>query len=254
MALRRFDVVGQRFGCFVVTDQYRVEKHKYGTRTYWLCRCDCGNEEYILRDSLFRNKHSYCEACKPTPIHKQHLYHILYGMKERCYNSNNPRYEHYGGKGIVICDEWNNSYDAFKKWAYEHGYRENAGLSIDRIDKNGNYCPENCEWVTIGENARRGNLNMVKNHSKLRDIYAISPDGNRINISNIAQFVRDAGLKKSRVHAILHGRCPNDYDGWVFHSEYTKGRKCNDYRNRECAEIAHLKESRVGSNPEARGV
>ena len=93
---------------------------------------------------------------------REKLYHIYYGMKSRCYNKNNPKYAIYGGKGIRICDEWDNNYESFKQWSLNNGYYESnepRRLSIDRIDSNLGYSPENCRWITFSENSGRANIN-----------------------------------------------------------------------------------------------
>ena len=71
-------------------------------------------------------------------------------MKSRCNNPNRPKYPRYGGRGIKVCDEWNNDFMSFYTWAIDNGYSDD--LQIDRIDNDGNYCPDNCRWVTLQEN------------------------------------------------------------------------------------------------------
>lgn len=94
---------------------------------------------------------------------KSSLYNSWQGMKKRCLNPNNPKYKRYGGRGINVCEEWL-SFKPFLEWALSHGFKE--GYSIDRINNDGDYCPENCRWISVSENSRR------KRTTKITEIQA----------------------------------------------------------------------------------
>lgn len=96
-------------------------------------------------------------------LKKDRLYHIYNSMRQRCYNRNAIKYKNYGGRGIKICDEWLKDFTSFKKWALKNGYDYNKTRkeqSLDRINNNGNYEPNNCRWVTHSENCRNRNNNV----------------------------------------------------------------------------------------------
>ena len=220
MKIVKMDIVHQRFGSVVVQDYCEQRGEKPNRKTYWLCKCDCGHAMMIERNSLLKRKAMYCPMCRPRGVRNEKLYHIYHGMRQRCLNPNNPNYQAYGGRGIGICEEWLDNYDCFCEWAKNCGYRD--GLTIDREDPNGNYCPENCRWLTLEENSARANIGRHKNSTKLINPVGVSPDGIVVKIENLTKFCSTYGLNLSCVSAALHGRMPYKKSGWNFYSDRTK--------------------------------
>lgn len=156
------DITGKKFG--KLTPIKPIGKNKRN-QVIWLCKCDCGKlYETVASYIVSGNTRSCgCSRMKNGEIHNQRLYNIWHGMKNRCYNSSHMAYKNYGGRGITVCEEWNNDFQSFYKWSVENGYSDS--LTIDRIDKNGNYEPSNCAWKTMKEQANntRRNVNIEYN-------------------------------------------------------------------------------------------
>lgn len=159
------DLIGKRFHNLVVTSF--VEKRN--GKPYWLCKCDCGNEKTICEYNFTSGATHSC-GCKKrnqiTNMNKENskhgkrytrIYRIWQGMEYRCYNPKSDEYQYYGERGIRLCDEWDNDFSKFYDWAINNGYKDN--LTIDRVDVNGNYEPDNCRWTTmkVQENNKRNN-------------------------------------------------------------------------------------------------
>lgn len=142
--------VGTRFGKLEVLEK-DTKVGKAG-QTYYICKCDCGVVKSYVGQNLCSGHTKSCGCLSghkpnPSPLKTQDpLYRTWTNAKTRCYNPKNKKYPRYGARGIRMCDEWLHDFPAFYKWANENGYK--PGLQLDRRDNDGNYCPENCRFVT----------------------------------------------------------------------------------------------------------
>lgn len=145
---KRSDLIGQKFGRLTVREFLRVDTKT--KRVIWLCDCECGNTTEVPTSKLTSGNTKSC-GCLQGEVHKTHglsdtrLHRIWMGIKRRCYTVTTHNYNDYGGRGIKMCDEWLNDFKTFYDWAMANGYKED--LSLDRIDVDGNYEPNNCRWA-----------------------------------------------------------------------------------------------------------
>lgn len=193
------DLTGKRIGRLTVIS--RAFNDSNG-KPAWNCVCDCGTECVKSSSALIGGFTKSCGCWRKEYSAAQHtkhngckrgqrdrLYSVWNMMKQRCGNPNNDAYEHYGGRGISVCDEWKNDYETFRSWAIENGYDPHSdrhhSCTIDRIDVNGNYEPNNCRWVSAEIQAN----NSRRNHT-------IDAFG---RTQTLAEWGKETGVKPSTI-------------------------------------------------------
>lgn len=161
LAWNKSDLKGHRFGRLVAIEE--CGRSKQGS-VLWKCQCDCGNTS-LARASALKSGHIQSCGCATKEAVTKHgmrrtrLYGIWSHMVDRCTNPNSTVADRYFDRGIKMCAEWRDSFEAFRDWALANGYSDK--LSIDRINNNGNYEPSNCRWATVKEQGRNKRNNVM---------------------------------------------------------------------------------------------
>lgn len=179
-AVPRIDLSGQRFGQLIAVS--------YVGRSRWICRCDCGDRTTASATDLKRGQHRSCGHLHPTKTHgatnKSHPAHRTFqkwlGMRARCENPNHKSYHCYGGRGIRICERWGD----FENFLADMGICP-EGLTLERVNNDGDYAPENCKWATWGEQ-----------HNNKRQNHKITFEG---QTKTVSQWAKHLGFER---HAI----------------------------------------------------
>jgi hypothetical protein len=195
--MKRRDLTGMIFGRYTVLERLNVKESK------WLCKCSCGNIREVYQANLVRNHSQSCGCLSVERISKLNLSHglaqspeykVWRTMKARCYSPNNLKFKNYGGRGITICPEWLNS---FAQFISDMGRRPSEKHSIDRIDVNGNYEPDNCKWSTPIEQGRNK-----------RNTHYLDTEWGLISIAEASE---KSGVKIGTIHRrIKYGFSGND--------------------------------------------
>lgn len=198
------DLTGKKFGRLTVI-RFLQPQEREDSRRPWLCQCKCGNICQVEGNKL-RSGHTQSCGCiinekignlnKKYQYSNKRLYSVYSQMIERCTDESNAKYKNYGGRGITVCEEWRENYDNFAEWAFNSGYDAKAKYNqctLDRIDVNKGYSPDNCRWVsvTVQQNNRRNNVFVEHNGEK----------------HTIAEWSRIFGVTYSKLqHGIKQGR------------------------------------------------
>lgn len=198
-------MVGKVFGKLLVVSAGPGQRNSSGTHyANWYCQCACGN--LVLKPSYALKANSENISCgchrKPSTLKTTHtkskhpLYHVWAQMKGRCYNLKNKRYPDYGGRGIVVCKEWRDSFTVFYKWAISEGWEDGTSLTLDRENNDKGYSPANCRFVSrnVQQNNRRNNVKFliygeVLNFKTIWERYALPT----VNLSTFQARVRGRG-------------------------------------------------------------
>lgn len=206
--------IGTVYGCQKLLNLYRDERNQLMAKTQCI---KCGKETERRARSLFNSKYNSCRCNIETQggLSNSRIYGIYHKMLDRCNNPCCMSYPMYGGRGISVCETWSgiDGFDNFYKWSMQNGYTDI--MTIDRIVNTGNYCPENCQWITKSENTARANV-VQHRRADNGDYYGISPSGQWFVFTNANQFGREhPELNPQNIRKCANGR-EKTHRGWKF--------------------------------------
>lgn len=197
---------------YTIGKVYGIQKllgfKKKNNKTIAVVECICCHKtKEILPYLLFNKRYisCICQIKKVNGLSSSKIYSIYHNMKYRCYNKNHPEFYNYGGKGIKVDNEWlgENGFNNFYNWSIKNGYKE--GLSIDRIDSDAGYSPDNCRWITLSENVSCSNKKQHRFANKGR-YYGVSPDNMYFEFDNASEFARKYNLNSNNVRQVANGQ------------------------------------------------
>ena len=236
---RSDDLTGHKFGRLTAISLDHIEPFKPlkngGYIYFWNCKCECGKSKVVRSGNLIAGHTKSCGCLQnehSKTFHKTHglrntrLYNVWAKMKDRCYNKNLPAYKLYGERGIKMCEEWEKSFESFYDWAMSNGYNDTAKkyeCTIDRIDNNGNYCPENCRWVDTSIQQRNKRI-QKNNNSGYKGIYFSKTEN---------KYRAQIGFNKKQ---ITIGRFDSIKQALEARNNYIKENKLTDYKIQEWRE------------------
>lgn len=208
----KIDIIGQRFGRLMVVEE-TADRTKCGEVKY-LCLCDCGNTKIVAGTSLRYGKTKSCgclsaestsERARTHGKSKTRIYKIWAGLRDRCSNPNRHEFADYMGRGITVCKEWEDDFQAFYDWSMANGYSEK--LTIDRIDNDGPYSPDNCRWTT--RKAQSDNTRLTVHITVDGETKNITDWANTIGVarSTISRHVK-SGDAEDYISSRLRGKIP----------------------------------------------
>lgn len=170
--MKHDNFIGRVFGRLTVL---RKTKRRRNGRIMWLCQCRCGKQKAVAGNNLCRTQSCGClrrdMATAPGNSWSPER-NAWRGARERCSNPNNPRYHHYGGRGITVCPRWMDSEKGFVRFFADMGLRPSPRHSLDRIDNDGNYEPRNCRWATAGQQQRNRRRIGSLTHFSIKELQA----------------------------------------------------------------------------------